>query len=146
MDTKENILPADFDGQFRFTNWTDEDFKAKWDGVEYTFPANKMTPMTIMSATPLEIQNIRKKFAKELAVNEFYKTKKFKGMDDKKHGQNPAIYTDSDLIPLIQKCLEPLEIGRLTATKAERKYAKLSEDTKVLDGKESLKGDGQDIQ
>lgn len=141
----DNILPPDFDGQFRFTNWTDEDFTAKWDNVEYTFPALKMTPMTIMSATPLEIQNIRKKFARELAVKEFYKTKKFKGMDDKKHGQNPAIYTDSDIAPYVQKCLEPLEIGKLTARASERKVPRLSEDTRVLDGKESLAGEGSVI-
>jgi hypothetical protein len=66
------VLPSDFDGIFRFTNWTDSDFTAKWDNIEYTFPAKKTTPIVIPNATPVEIQNIRKKFAKELAVACFY--------------------------------------------------------------------------
>jgi len=105
---EKNILPVDFDGVFRFTNWTDRDFAAKWDSVEYTFPAQKSTPMVIANATPLEIQSIRKKFARELAVREFYATDKFKGMENVPPGGLPALYTDSDLTPFIQKCLEPL--------------------------------------
>ena len=141
-------LPEDFDGVFRFTNWTDEDFKAKWDGIEYTFPARKMTPMTGINATPVELQNIRKKFARELAVAELYKTKKFKGMDDRKHGQNPAIYTDSDLAEFTRKCLEPLEIGKAGISAVEKPEISLSVDqkgrkvTKVLDDGESLIGEG----
>jgi hypothetical protein len=122
MNTNINnsILPEDFDGVWRFTNGTGEDFTAKWGGVAYTFPAMKTTPMIIPGATPEEHQHIRKKFAKELAEREFYKTPRFKGMDTShlnKDGQPtggfPATYTDNDLVPFIQKCLEPLPLGQV---------------------------------
>lgn len=142
---EKNVLPKDFDGTFKFTNWTDRDFAAKWDNVEYTFPAMKSTPIVISNATPLEIQNIRKKFAKELAVREFYATDKFKGMDNVPPGGVPALYTDSDLTPFIQKCLEPLPIAQATIKvlprdneENYRKNTKGRPITRVLDKDESL--------
>ncbi len=111
----ENILPADFDGVFRFTNFTNEDFTAKWSNIEYTFPALKTSPMLIGNATPLEVQHIRKKFARELAIREFYKTPKFVGLNAHTPGGTPALYTDSDLAPFIQRCLEPLPIAQAKA-------------------------------
>jgi hypothetical protein len=107
-----NVLPADFDGVFRFTNFTENEFKARWDGIEYTFPALKTTPMIIPNSTPEQVQHIRKKFARELAEKEFYKTEKFKGMNDVPPGGTPALYTDSDLTPFIQRCLEPLPLAQ----------------------------------
>lgn len=112
-----NVLPADFDGTFRFTNWTDRDFTAKWGGVEYTFPAMKTTPMVILSATPYEIQNIRKKFAKELAEREFFHSKEYNRLDamnkdDKLRTFHAAVaYTPNNLEVLVTKCLEPLPIA-----------------------------------
>lgn len=138
----ESIIPENFDGQIRFTNWTDSDFKAVWDSVEYNFPANKTTPMIVMNATPLEIQHIRKKFAKELATAELYKTAKFKSMDDRIHGQNPAIYTDSDLAEFTQRCLEPLEIGKVQAKALPKKGITISDDTRILEDKEDLRKGG----
>lgn len=144
MDSNK-ILPPDFDGVFRFTNWTGQDFKAKWGGIEYTFPAGKMTPLILPSATPLEVQSIRKKFAKELAIIEFYKTPKFVGMNATVPGGVPALYTDSDLIPFIQKCLEPLPIAYATQKPiqkdSEERYRKDRRGrnvTKVLDEDEEL--------
>ncbi len=109
----ESVLPVDFDGTFRFTNFTDTDFVAKWDNVAYTFPAQRTTPIIIPDRTPLEIQSIRKKFAKELAIQCFYGTAKFKDMDDRKHGERPALYTDNDLAPFVQRCLEALPVGQV---------------------------------
>lgn len=109
-----SILPENFDGVFYFTNTSDEDFIAKWDKIEYTFPANKTSPM-IMNNTPAEIQSIRKKFARELAEREFYKTPKFGEMNKHTPGGTPALYTDADLAPFIQKCLEPLPIAQAKA-------------------------------
>jgi hypothetical protein len=144
MDNSKNILPSDFDGVFRFTNWTDRDFTAKWDNVEYTFPALKSTPM-VMPFTPLEIQNIRKKFARELGVREFYHTDKFKGMDNVPPGGIPALYTDSDIAPFTQKCLEPLPLARaevkVMPKDDENKYRKNTKGrpiTRVLEDGESL--------
>lgn len=140
---EESVLPSDFDGVFRFTNFTDVDFSAKWGNVEYTFPAMKTTPMVIPNATPVEVQHIRKKFAKELAIREFYKTPKFIGMNNVTPGGVPALYTDSDLIPFIQKCLEPLPIAQVKAKRLPKTFdeSKLRTDeegnpvTEVIDHK-----------
>lgn len=118
LNINNSILPQDFDGVFRFTNASSEDFTAKWGGIAYTYPAMKTTPMIIPGATPEEVQHIRKKFAKELAVREFYKTPKFQGMNTSnldKNGQptggTPATYTDADIAPFVQTCLEPLPLA-----------------------------------
>ena len=110
----ENVLPENFDGTFKFTNSTDSEFKAKWNSVEYTFPPMKTVPMIIANATPLEVQNIRKQFAKKLAEREWQKTSKFIGMEAQGKLGVPALYTDADLIPFIQRCLDPLPISRAT--------------------------------
>ncbi len=104
-------LPENFDGVFRFTNFTDTDFVVAWNSVEYTFPAMKTIPMVIPDSTMQEIQSIRKMFARKLAVREFYKTPKFISMNGQ---QVPAMYTDADLEPFIQKCLEPLPVANAT--------------------------------
>lgn len=150
MNNENNVLPNDFDGVFRFTNFTDQDFSAKWGGIEYTFPAMKTSPMIIPGATPEEVQSIRKKFAKELAIKEFYKTPKFIGMDTIVPGGIPALYTESDLVPFIQRCLEPLPLARVIAKNipkdSEKNYTKDSKTgknvTKVLDDGESLLSQG----
>ena len=51
---------ADFDGVFRFTNPTDEDFDYKWNNVIYTYPAMQTVPMVIKNETPEHVQQIRK--------------------------------------------------------------------------------------
>ncbi len=144
---EKSILPADFDGIFRFTNFTDADFKAKWDNIEYTFPAMKTTPMIIANASPEQIQSIRKKFAKELAIVEWYKSPKFIGMNAHTPGGTPALYTDDDLVPFIQRCLEPLPVGQSSARvlppmfdeSTLRKNSKGRPVTKVLQEGDSLK-------
>lgn len=130
MDTFTNVLPADFTGVFHFTNPSDEDFVGKWANKAYMYPALKTTPMVIMDATPLEIQNIRKKFAKELAEREFFKSERAKQMTSIERANNaPAlnsihqanVYSDSDLKEYIQKCLEPLPLAQQTITEIPRK-------------------------
>lgn len=156
MDSPKQVLPQDFDGIFRFTNFTKEPFVAKWGGVEYTFPPEKTTPMIIATASPVEVQHIRKKFAKELAEREFYKSENIKRLD----AMNPqhtigsmsgaVTYNPDDLAPYIQRCLEPLPEARATteflptanADTFLRKNQKGKTVTKVLDGDESLVGDG----
>jgi hypothetical protein len=140
MLEEKSVLPADFDGIFRFTNFTDKEFKAKWNSVEYTFPPLKTTPMIIPNATPEEVQHIRKKFAKELAVSCFYESDKFKFMNDKERGQVPALYTDSDIAPFIQRCLEPLPIAQAISKVLPKDDKKNYKATRVLDKDESLKG------
>lgn len=149
-----NILPADFDGTFKFTNFTDEDFIARWNNVEYTFPALKTTPMIISDASPIEIQNIRKKFARELAEREFYKSGPLKTLE----GLTPiggatsmhsaVTYNPRDLEPFIQRCLAPLPIGQVKARAIPRKDPAIhvnddgSSSTQVIDKDTSLVGNG----
>jgi hypothetical protein len=141
----QDILPEDFDGVFKFTNHTDEDFTAKWNKVEYTFKANTTSPM-VMNFTPVEIQSIRKKFARELALREFYNTDKFKELNKHTPGGTPAGYTDADLTEFIQKCLKPLPISvakaKVVKGKSIEEINKTDDDgeliTKVIDQKKSL--------
>lgn len=146
MNDVKSVLPSDFDGVFRFTNYTNRDFVAKWNNIAYTFPALKTSPMIIPNATPEEVQSIRKKFAKELAVQEVFNTEKIK-IQDRVRGEQgvPALYTDADLAPFVQKCLEPLPIAQATVTPLpkdnEDRYTKNSRGknvTRVLQEGESL--------
>lgn len=144
-----NVLPQDFDGVFKFTNYTNVDFVSKWDSVQYKFPANTTTPM-VMNFTPVEIQNIRKKFARDLAIREYYKTDSFKNKDNPNQGYRPPLYSDNDLKPFIQRCLEPLQTGYAEVKVLERKGSvkNLSTDakgkalSKVVDEDEQLIPEG----
>lgn len=148
----ETTVP-EFDGVFRFTNWTDQDFTDKWDNVEYTFPALKTVPLLIPNHTPEQIQVIRKKFALALATKAFYESDKFKGLDlsveDSQAGKTPALYTDKDIAPYVQRALEPLAVSQAKVKAAPTAEIHLATDdkgkkvTKVLDDGESLVGQGQ---
>lgn len=118
----ENTLPEDFDGVFRFSNWTDEDFVGKWNSKEYHFASNTMSPIVINDESPLQIQHIRKKFAKDLAEREYFKSQhygKMLGQERTVEGvaklnsiHQAGQYNLNDLAPYIQKCLTPLTVKR----------------------------------
>ncbi len=155
-ELKDTILPADFDGTFRFTNFSDEDFVGKWNNVAYTFPAQKTIPLIILGETPEGVQYVRKKFARDLAEREYFRSDKYKSLivGDKSNSITGGIgYTDSDLTPLIQRCLEPLPLAQ-AAIKAlpkdnDAKYRKDKRGkpvSRILDDGESLVGDGTVMQ
>lgn len=115
-----NVLPEGFDGRFFFTNPSDEDFIGSWDSKGYLYPARSTTQMVIMNASPIETQNIRKKFAKELAEREFFKSEKAKEMEKQERPQGFPVfgsihqgrtYSENDLKDYIQKCLDPMPIS-----------------------------------
>lgn len=122
----DTVLPVDFDGVFRFTNWTDEDFTGKWGGKEYTYSAHHTSPMIIPDHSPLEIQSIRKKFAKDLAEREYGKSAAYAKMIGQERNpdgtprlngiHSAGTYTISDLSGYIQRCLEPLPITNAVVT------------------------------
>lgn len=126
MEPFNNVLPENFTGMFYFTNPSSEDFVGKWGNKAYTYPAMKTTPMVIVDATPLEVQNIRKKFAKELAEREFFKSDKYEQMRSTEGVRMPNgminptmnsmkqanLYSEGDLKGYIQKCLDPLPIAQ----------------------------------
>lgn len=156
------VLPENFDGTFKFTNPSDEDFIGVWGKKEYFFPANKTVRMVMPEHSPLEVQHIRKKFAKKLAEREFYKSQQYKVLSDQegKPGDRrfnsihqAATYTENDLIPWIQACLEPKEEATLTVQPANMPSVedKLHRDddgkliTEAIDGKTSLKQKAQQM-
>lgn len=126
----ETVLPENFDGVFRFTNWTDEDFMGKWGGRQYLYPALTTSPMIIPEHSPLEIQNIRKKFAKDLAELQFFKSKSYDvyRKQEKNDDGSPrlnsihqsAAYNLTDLTPFIQQCLKPLAISKAIVTEMDK--------------------------
>ena len=126
----ETTLPEDFTGTFSFTNWTDKDFVGKWGGKEYHFAAQTTSPMIIPEHSPLEVQHIRKKFAKDLAEREFYNSSEYNRLF--KQERNPdgsarlnsihqgGAYSLDQLTPLIQKALENLPESRAKVVIAEK--------------------------
>lgn len=153
----ESILPADFDGTFRFTNWTDEDFVGVWGSKEYLFPKQSTSPMIIPDQTPIEIQHIRKKFAKDLGEREFFKSQKYTKLQgqERNNDGSPRLnsihmagtYTIADLTSFIQRCLEPLPVSKaiVTAVQRDAMEEKLTRDeegnlnTEAIDRKTSLR-------
>lgn len=152
----ESTLPENFDGVFRFTNWSDQEFVGVWNKKQYHFPANSTSPMVIPEHSPIEIQHIRKKFAKDLAEREFFKGNKYElirapegtmGNRTMSGIHTAGAYTMDDLKEGIQACLRPLELTRATVTAVNEVplEAKLSRNedgelnTTALKGKESLK-------
>jgi len=127
----ETMLPEDFDGVFLFTNFSEEDFIGVWNKKEYVFPAMSRSPMIIPEHSPIEVQQIRKKFAKDLAEREFTKGDqygRFMAQERTPEGtaklnsiHQAAGYTLDHLAPLIQKCLQPLEIKKATVRKVLEK-------------------------
>jgi len=156
----ETILPEDFDGVFKFTNYSDEEFIGVWGKKQYAFPPNATSPMIIPEHSPLEVQNIRKKFAKELAEREFFKSSKYEHLRSPEGTlgnrtmsgiQTANTYTLDDLAPFIQAALRPLEVkmAKVTLKKEAPLEDKLSRDddgdlrTKPVDQKESLTAKAQ---
>ncbi len=124
----ETVLPEDFDGTFYFTNWSDENFVGKWGGNEYHYPAQTSSKMVLPEHSPLEIQQIRKKFAKDLAEREFFKSQGY-GVLSGQEGtpgnrtmnsiHQAGTYSLDDLAPFIQKSLEPLTVAQASVKKQE---------------------------
>lgn len=154
----ETVLPADFDGTFRFTNSSDEEFIGVWGKKEYHFPPNSTSPMIMADYSPMEVQNIRKKFAKDWAEREFFKSQSYKekflsqertadGAPRLNSIHQAGTYSLDTLTPFIQKCLEPLPIVKADVTvavtnKMEDKLSRNEEgdlNTEAIDRKTSLK-------
>jgi hypothetical protein len=118
----EPVLPEDFTGTFYFSNPTAEDFTGVWAGKQYLFPAGTMSAIMIPEHSPLEIQHIRKHFARALAEREFYKSKSYDtyrkqegtpGNRNLNSIHQAVAYTLKDLEPYIQEYLKPLPVSAL---------------------------------
>lgn len=126
----ESTLPVDFDGVFKFTNWSDKEFVGTWGKKQYHFAPNATSPMIIPEHSPLEIQHIRKKFAKDLAEREFFRGTKYEtlrspegllGNRTMSGIHTASAYTLDDLKEGIQACLKPLEVKRAFVDVVEQK-------------------------
>lgn len=113
MENETIGLDVDFDGIFRFSNNSDEDFVKLWNSVEYTFPAHTRSPMIIRAESPENVQEIRKRFAYAWAEREWFKSADYKRMSQMGSGLPPT-RDDKVLEPLIQMCLDPLPEARAT--------------------------------
>jgi hypothetical protein len=127
-----------------------------WNKKEYLFPAQSTVPMIMTEHSPIEIQHIRKHFAKKLAEREFFKGEAYRvkagqegtpGNRTMSGIHQAATYNLDELAPLIQKCLLPLKDAKLTSKPVITAPIedKLSRDddgrlnSEAIDGKASLK-------
>lgn len=96
------------EGVFYFTNPTNDEFVARWNNVDYVFKPKTTVPLLIANEPPENTQEIRKKFAKKLALQVFHQSKRYKELV-KSGGYIPATYDeDTELGATIQACLTPL--------------------------------------
>lgn len=146
---REKMLPENFDGIVRFTNWSDEDFVGRYNSKDYEFKANTTSPLfnvdltgpdgMLKLASPLELINITKKFALDLAIREWGKSQWYKdnlkrerNADGSPRGQGlqgAATYSIDQLAPLIQKGLyryteSKVKVETVTRPKLEEKLSK----------------------
>ncbi len=127
------MLPENFDGVVRFTNPFDEDFVAKYDSQEYTIPAHSTVALTplMLNFTPIQLLNICKKFALDLATREFLKSewyqqqlKRERNADGSPRSQwsfsGASTYEMGQLAPYIEKCLYVYPTGKAKVTTSLR--------------------------
>ncbi len=148
MNQDHNDVPVEFDGVFRFTNPTDEEFTTMWNSVEYSFPAHASVPLVIPSESSDNIQEIRKKFAKRLGEKYFFSSARHNELNEltKKTGIPPLVDLEKEpvFIEFVQKCLEPLPIGKMTSKAVPKSHTETTEYTKVIGEKDSLKANTTD--
>lgn len=132
------------DGVFYFTNpglvksrtiEGDEtlDWKHLWNNVEYVFKAKTTVPLIIRNSTPEEIQEIRKRFAKDYGQDWFHQQKRYQELV-KKGGYIPAGYNeDTEFGKIIQMCLTPLPKSSATVREIPRQ-----EEHKITGGSKAI--------
>ncbi len=138
--SKDNDLIDEFDGVFRFSNSSDEDFEFLWNNKEYIFPAHSRCPMVIANETSENIQEIRKKAAYKFAQRELLKSKKYHDIEKvaSKH-VSPATYDENILDEYIKQCLSPLPIASAkSVAKKVNKPKFIDEGTAVIGGNQSI--------
>lgn len=123
----------DFDGVFRFSNNSDEDFVVLWNEKEYTFPARTRSPMIIPNESLENIQEIRKRFAYKWAQREWFKSAEYTKMSKMGNGLPPTPDLAKVLEPLVQQCLEPLPTAKAGVKDVPKKAEKFKATKAVSD-------------
>lgn len=138
-------INEDFDGVFRFTNPTEEEFTFFWNNKEYIYPAMSTCPMIIANETLENIQEIRKRAAYNLAVREFYKSAKYFEMSKMGNGLPPT-FDDKILEPMIEQCLKPLPIARPIVKDLPKMSERKFKGSKAVSGKDDLNAEFKDAE
>lgn len=125
----------EFDGVFRFTNWTDKERTYLWNNKEYTFPAKSTVPLIILNEPLENIQEIRKRFAYRLAEEVWYESKEYEKMSKMGNGLPPT-RDDKVLEADIEKCLSPLPIAKAGVKEGKKQDDRQYKATKALKGGE----------
>ena len=126
-----------FTGVFYFTNATEEDFSHLWNNKEYIFPKQTTCPIIIGNETLENIQEIRKRFAYDLAVREFYKTKEYVKLSKMGNGIPPT-FNENVLQPWIDQCLSPLPKAFAKVKEGKKEDDRRFKATKAVGKKDNL--------
>jgi len=132
----EETLNPNFEGIFYFTNPTSKDYTHLWNNKEYTFPAMKTVPLIIPTETLEATQEIRKRFAYDLALADFYGGQEYKRLvkiGNATPSGTPVMFNDKVLEPMIELCLKPLEksVAKVKAVKEKELNLKGSKTVKA---------------
>ncbi len=140
MENQEIEMDEDFDGVFRFTNNSEEEFKVLWNNKEYTFAPKSRSPMIIQGETLENIQAIRKKWAFKWAEKEWFKSSRYQDLMEmgRKAGGIFPTRDDKELEPYIQMCLSPLPISRAKIKEGKKEDLNISEHTAAVDDSDNL--------
>jgi len=136
-----NDTNEEFGGIFYFTNPTKKDRVKLWNNVEYKFPAESTVPLIIRNEPLENIQEIRKRFAKDLALERLYEGEAVKNREGevvfdykkaKEMGNGlPPTFDEKILEPMIEECLKPLPIARMGTTEGKKDNDKKYKATKA---------------
>lgn len=126
----------EFNGVFYFTNPTDEEFVHLWNNKEYTFPPQSTVPLVIMGEPLENVQEIRKRFAYDLAVKRFYASKEYVKLSKQGNGIPPT-FDEKLLEPMIEECLKPLPLKKATMKEGKKSKDSDYKSTKALSEKDN---------
>lgn len=121
----DNTNNEEFGGVFYFTNPTKKTRTCLWNNKEYSFEPESRTPLIIASETLENIQEIRKRFAKKIALDRVYEGEVtpsgYDYMKAKEMGNGmPPTFDEKILEPFIEECLKPLPIKRATVKEGKK--------------------------
>lgn len=119
-----NEANSEFSGVFMFTNPMKRKWVHLWNNKEYSFEPESTSPLIIQNETLENIQEIRKRFAKDNAIERLYEGEKVYARDGKtvvfdykkaKEMGNgiPPTFDEKILEPMIEECLKPFPIKKV---------------------------------
>lgn len=114
-----------------FTNPTKIERKYLWNNKEYSFPSESTVPLIIPTESLENIQEIRKRFAKAMALERLYEGERILSRDGKTvlfeykkakemGGGVPPTFDEKIIEPLIEECLKPLPVKKGTIVEGKK--------------------------